>query len=178
MSWFATNRIIFVLGIPYSVKVWQIDSFRVFGEKKFGGINRSANRLLIVSTNLDGFSLANHWRFAKFANFPRQTFPLYGMWQKYHMHGTFGGECNLADWQIWLWSPNLIYANTINAWEDQRSHWVITNITFSDSSRELLNMHMVQLLLILIYLIHQTITWLTWMFMTIFVEWTEWRIAR
>ena len=30
-------------------------------------INRSANRLLIVSTNLDAFNLANHGRFAKFA---------------------------------------------------------------------------------------------------------------
>ena len=40
--------------------------------EKFGGgkvwqINRSANRLLIESTNLDGFSLANHEQFAKFA---------------------------------------------------------------------------------------------------------------
>ena len=30
--------------------------------------NRSANRLLMISTNLDGFSLANHGRFAKFTN--------------------------------------------------------------------------------------------------------------
>ena len=43
-------------------KVWQIDSFRAFGKRKFGKINRSA---LIVSTNLDGFSLANHGQFAK-----------------------------------------------------------------------------------------------------------------
>ena len=34
-------------------KVWQL--------------NRSAKRLLVVSTSLDGFSLANHGRFAKFA---------------------------------------------------------------------------------------------------------------
>ena len=48
------------------VEVWQI--------------NGSANRLLIVCTNLDGFSLANHRRFVKFAKLsPRQTFPLYGM---------------------------------------------------------------------------------------------------
>ena len=30
-------------------------------------INRLANRLLMVSTSLDGFSLANHGRFAKYA---------------------------------------------------------------------------------------------------------------
>ena len=47
--------------------------------KKVWQINRSANRLFNVSTNLDGFNLANHGRFAKFAKLsPRQTFPLYG----------------------------------------------------------------------------------------------------
>ena len=40
-------------------KVLRIDSFRAFGEKVWQ-INRLANRLLIVSTNLDCFSLANH----------------------------------------------------------------------------------------------------------------------
>ena len=38
--------------------------------------NRPPNRLLIVSTNLDGFSLANHGRFAKLVC---QTFPVYGI---------------------------------------------------------------------------------------------------
>ena len=38
---------------------------------------RSANKLLIVSTNLNGFSLANHGRFAKIS--PHQPFPLYGI---------------------------------------------------------------------------------------------------
>ena len=38
------------------VKVWQI--------------NRSANKLLIISTNLDGYSSANDGRFAKFAKLP------------------------------------------------------------------------------------------------------------
>ena len=43
-------------------------------------MNRSANRLSVVTTNLDGFSLANHGRFAKFTKLsPRQTFPLYGI---------------------------------------------------------------------------------------------------
>ena len=36
-------------------------------QKKMWQINKSANRLLIISTNLDGFSLVNHGRFAKFA---------------------------------------------------------------------------------------------------------------
>ena len=39
-------------------KHWWTDYFRVFGERKFGKFNR----LLIISTNLDGFSLANHGR--------------------------------------------------------------------------------------------------------------------
>ena len=38
--------------------VWQIDSFQVFGERVWR-INISTEKLLIVSTNLDGFSLGN-----------------------------------------------------------------------------------------------------------------------
>ena len=38
--------------------------------KKVWRINRSENRLLIVSTDLDDFSLANHGQFAKFAKLP------------------------------------------------------------------------------------------------------------
>ena len=41
--------------------------------KKVWRINRSANRSLIVSTNLDGFSLTNHGRFTKFAKLSRYT---------------------------------------------------------------------------------------------------------
>ena len=36
-------------------------------------INRLANRLLIVSTNLDDFSLPNHRQFTKFAKLSRYT---------------------------------------------------------------------------------------------------------
>ena len=44
--------------------------------KEIWRINRSANRLLIINNNLDGFSLANHGRFAKFANVsPPPKFP-------------------------------------------------------------------------------------------------------
>ena len=53
-------------------KVGRIYSFRAFGEKVWR-INRSAKRLLVVSTNLDGFSLANHGRFVKFATLSRYT---------------------------------------------------------------------------------------------------------
>ena len=42
-------------------------------------MNRSSHKVVIITTSLDGFSLANHWRFTKFAKLsPCQTFPLYG----------------------------------------------------------------------------------------------------
>ena len=41
--------------------------FSSLWRKKVWRVNRSANRLLIISTNSDGFSLANHEQFAKFA---------------------------------------------------------------------------------------------------------------
>ena len=41
--------------------------------RKVWWINRSANRLSIVSAKLDGFGLANHGRFAKFAKLSRYT---------------------------------------------------------------------------------------------------------
>ena len=40
--------------------------FQPFGGKSFA-MNRSAKGLLIVITTLDGFSLVNHRKFAKFA---------------------------------------------------------------------------------------------------------------
>ena len=45
-------------------KVWQIYFLQAFG-KKVWQLNRSARRILIVSTNLDGFSLANHRLFTE-----------------------------------------------------------------------------------------------------------------
>ena len=48
--------------------------------KKAWRTNRSAKGLSMVTTNLDGFSLAKCRRFAKFAKLsPRQTFPPYGI---------------------------------------------------------------------------------------------------
>ena len=47
--------------------------------KKVWGMNRSAKGLLIVTTNLDDFSLVNCRQFTKFAKLStRQTFLLYG----------------------------------------------------------------------------------------------------
>ena len=46
----------------------------------FGELTDQSIDLLIVSTNLDGLSLTNHGRFAKFAeHFPCQNFLLYGI---------------------------------------------------------------------------------------------------
>ena len=45
--------------------------------KKVWWMKKLTRRLLIV-TNLDDFSLAKCWCFAKFTNLPCQTFPLYG----------------------------------------------------------------------------------------------------
>ena len=61
------------LDIPYGGKIWQLENLANWlilsiWRKKVWRINRSANKLLIISTNLDGFSLANHWQFAKFTN--------------------------------------------------------------------------------------------------------------
>ena len=43
-------------------------------------IIRSANRLINVSTNLDGFSLVNHGQFTKFTKLDCcQIFPQYGI---------------------------------------------------------------------------------------------------
>ena len=50
--------------------------------KKVWQINRSANRLLMISTNLDGCSLANHVQFAKFANVSPAKVSLHTVYQK------------------------------------------------------------------------------------------------
>ena len=70
--------------LPYSGKVWQAEClanllFSSIWWKKVWQMNRSAKGLSMVTTNLDGFSLANRRRFAKFTELsPRQTFLLYG----------------------------------------------------------------------------------------------------
>ena len=70
--------------IPYGGKVWRAEClanllFSNVWRKKVWRMNRSAIGLSMVTINLDGFSLANRRRFAKFAKLsPRQTFPLYG----------------------------------------------------------------------------------------------------
>ena len=72
--------------VPYSGKpVWWGECltnllFSSVWQKKVWRMNSSAKWLLIVTTNLDGFSLANRRRFAKFAKLSTHlTFPLYGI---------------------------------------------------------------------------------------------------
>ena len=67
--------------LPYSMKVWQEECLanllcpRVW-QKIVWQMLRSANRLLIVRTKLNDFSLANYRCFAKFGkNFPLPNFP-------------------------------------------------------------------------------------------------------
>ena len=80
-------------GIPYSGKVWQAEClanllFSSVWRKKVWQINRLAKGLSMVTTNLDGFSLAKRRRFAKFAKLsPRQTFSLYGIHNYEYYHG-------------------------------------------------------------------------------------------
>ena len=62
--------------ILYSGKVWWGEClanllFSSVWRKKVWRMNRSAKGLLIVTTTLDGFSLANHRRFTKFAKLSR-----------------------------------------------------------------------------------------------------------
>ena len=69
--------------IPYSGKVWRAEClanllFLSVWRKKVWRMNGSAKGLSMVGINLDGFSLANRLRFAKFAKLsPHQTFSLY-----------------------------------------------------------------------------------------------------
>ena len=51
--------------LPYSGKVGELTRFEHLAKESLENY-KSANRLLIVSTNLNGFSLANRRRFAKF----------------------------------------------------------------------------------------------------------------
>ena len=74
------------LFIPYSGKVWRRESLAnslvmSVWRGKVWRMHRFSHKVIIISKNLNGFSLANHGRFAKFAKLsPRQTFPLYGIW--------------------------------------------------------------------------------------------------
>ena len=79
-------KLLYGMVITYGGKVWWEESLANWlvssiWQKKVWRINRSANRLLIISTNLDGFSLANHGQFTKFTNVsPSQSFPPYSTW--------------------------------------------------------------------------------------------------
>ena len=62
------NHCYYVVTIEYRImgKFGELTCFEHLAKESLANY-RSANRFLIVSTNLDGFSLANRRRFAKFA---------------------------------------------------------------------------------------------------------------
>ena len=77
--------------ILYSGKVWRIDFFQAFGERKFGELKRSsANRLFI---DLDGFSLVNHGQFAKFTKLSCYMVNYIGA----SIYTNFGGWCTILN---------------------------------------------------------------------------------
>ena len=70
------------MSIPYSGKTWQGECLANLLFSSIWQMNRSAKGLLIVTTTLDDFSLANHRQLVKVAKLStRQTFPLYGTWK-------------------------------------------------------------------------------------------------
>ena len=96
------------------ISSWEIRIYRIVAEslvgkslvnllfwvfsKKVWWINRSAKRLLIVSTNLDGFGLLNHMQMIRqiCQTFPCQTFLLYGI--KFITVATFKDLACLMKW--------------------------------------------------------------------------------
>ena len=133
--------------VPHSGKVWQGESlanwlFLSIWRKKVWRINRSANRLSIVSTKLDGFSLANHRQFAKFTKLsPCQTFPLYGIMQlsNTHTHGdhvssTHGGKTWFTSW----YKPMLYYQKYLykSQWPVQNGHHLQSSFLSNTSEKE------------------------------------------
>ena len=93
-------------------------------------MNRSAKRLLIVTTNLDGFSLANHGWFAKFAKLsPHQTFLLYGT-----SCFSFIPTKILFTWTFntWIFSYTKISWFMIQAIKLCKSHWSATIVIITD----------------------------------------------
>ena len=82
LAWATDEQLQVISNIPYSGKAWQGKSlanwlFLSTWWKNVWWNNRSANRLLILSTNLDGFSLVDHRQFAKFAKLSRYTVMLF-----------------------------------------------------------------------------------------------------
>ena len=64
--------------VPYSGKVWRRESLANFTvmsvwRGKVWRMDGFSHKVIIISKNLDGFSLANHGRFTKFAKLSRYT---------------------------------------------------------------------------------------------------------
>ena len=68
-------------------------TFQAFGERKFGELKRSANRLSIENTNLDDFSLVNHGQFAKFTKLSCYSVNYIGA----SIYTNFGGWCTILN---------------------------------------------------------------------------------
>ena len=84
-------------------------------------MNRSAKGLLIITTTLDGFSLANHRQFTKFAKLStRQTFPLYDIlstWNGKHLIQEYPSKTSLVsyytNYQCMYVSHHLCFADIL-----------------------------------------------------------------
>ena len=75
-----------IFSIPYSGKVWWEEClanllFSSIWQKKVWRMNRLAKGLLIVTTNLDGFSLVNHRQSANSPNFLPAKLSCYTVYQ-------------------------------------------------------------------------------------------------
>ena len=80
----------YLIHVPYSGKVWWGEYlanllFSSIWQKKVWRMNRSAKELLIITTNLDGFSLANRRQFAKFAKLSRYMVCMHIHMYMHHM---------------------------------------------------------------------------------------------
>ena len=80
LSWQALLEYHWIISYVVKRSKWRYHRVGKFGKftlfehlAKESLMNRSANRLLIVSTNFSGFSLANHGQFTKFAKLPHYT---------------------------------------------------------------------------------------------------------
>jgi len=76
-----------IVGKFVGIKFGKFTRFKHLAEKVWR-MNRLSQKVIIVSRNLDDFSLANYGQFAKFTKLsPCQTFPLYGMVCSYQLLG-------------------------------------------------------------------------------------------
>ena len=126
LAWMLYKSILMSTYISYHRNVWWGESltnwlFLSIWWKKVWQINRLTNRLLIVSTNLDGFSLVNHRRFAKFPKiFPSPNFP--AIWYlnvllEYKSNISLYAWYNvLSYYAYWMFDVGLNMMSALNYW--------------------------------------------------------------